>query len=173
MPQERPKKNGKKTKNNNNNKKQKPKFLSWQTSVYFISFLKDQGFGFTVCFIHCCSCHFNSFLSTFFFLFFRGTGSLFQKDTSIFSIKTVTLLVFLSPNRPPKRPQKRVHFKPIKLQDAHLTDLTETSPNVGGGGQNCVGKETLNDQWVRIWHCRELWCRSQTQLRSHIAVAVV
>ena len=155
MPQERPKKNGKKTKNNNNNKKQKPKFLSWQTSVYFISFLKDQGFGFTVCFIHCCSCHFNSFLSTFFFLFFRGTGSLFQKDTSIFSMKTVTLLVFHSPNWPPKRPQRRVHFKPIKLQDAHLTSLTKG----GGGGQNCVGKDILSAQHTASSDCRELTAR--------------
>ena len=24
-----------------------------------------------------------------------------------------------------------------------------------------------------IWHYRELWCRSQTWLRSHVAVAVV
>ena len=24
-----------------------------------------------------------------------------------------------------------------------------------------------------IWHCREVWCRSQTWLRSRIAVAVV
>ena len=28
-------------------------------------------------------------------------------------------------------------------------------------------------QWVKIWCCGELWCRSQTQLRSGIAVAVV
>ena len=28
-------------------------------------------------------------------------------------------------------------------------------------------------QWVRIWHCHELWCSSQTQLGSLIAVAVV
>ena len=26
---------------------------------------------------------------------------------------------------------------------------------------------------LRIWHCHELWCRSQTQLRSGVAVAVV
>ena len=26
---------------------------------------------------------------------------------------------------------------------------------------------------LRIWHCHELWCRSQTQLRSHVAMAVV
>ena len=25
---------------------------------------------------------------------------------------------------------------------------------------------------LRIWHCRELWCRSQTQLGSQVAVAV-
>ena len=23
-----------------------------------------------------------------------------------------------------------------------------------------------------IWHCHELWCKSQTQLRYHVAVAV-
>ena len=28
-------------------------------------------------------------------------------------------------------------------------------------------------QWLRIRCCHGLWCRSQTQLRSHIAVAVV
>ena len=27
-------------------------------------------------------------------------------------------------------------------------------------------------QWVRIWCCHELWCKSQTQLRSAIAVAL-
>ena len=26
---------------------------------------------------------------------------------------------------------------------------------------------------LRIWHCRGLWCRSQTQLRSGVAVALV
>ena len=26
---------------------------------------------------------------------------------------------------------------------------------------------------LRIWHCHELWCRSQMQLGSHTAVAVV
>ena len=26
---------------------------------------------------------------------------------------------------------------------------------------------------LRIWHCRELWCRSQMRLRSCVAVAVV
>ena len=25
---------------------------------------------------------------------------------------------------------------------------------------------------LRIWHCGELWCRSQTWLRSHVAVAL-
>ena len=27
-------------------------------------------------------------------------------------------------------------------------------------------------QWVRIQCCRELWCRSQTQLGSRVAVAL-
>ena len=39
--------------------------------------------------------------------------------------------------------------------------------------QQLMNPTSFNDQWVRIWHCRELWCRSQTQLRSHIAVALV
>ena len=26
---------------------------------------------------------------------------------------------------------------------------------------------------LRIWHCHELWCRSQMQLGSSVAVAVV
>ena len=26
---------------------------------------------------------------------------------------------------------------------------------------------------LRIWHCHELWCRSQVPLRSHVALAVV
>ena len=25
---------------------------------------------------------------------------------------------------------------------------------------------------LRIWHCHELWCRLQSQLRSHVAVAL-
>ena len=25
---------------------------------------------------------------------------------------------------------------------------------------------------LRIWHCRQLWCRLQTRLRSHVAVAL-
>ena len=29
------------------------------------------------------------------------------------------------------------------------------------------------DQWLRIWRCRELWCRSQMQLGSSVAVAMV
>ena len=50
---------------------------------------------------------------------------------------------FFSPNWSPKRPhQRREHFKPIKLQDAPLTDLTETSSKEG----DWVGKETLKDQ---------------------------
>ena len=28
-------------------------------------------------------------------------------------------------------------------------------------------------QWLRIQHCRELWCRSQTRLGSGVAVALV
>ena len=27
-------------------------------------------------------------------------------------------------------------------------------------------------QWVKDWHCLELWCRLQTQLRAGVAVVV-
>ena len=27
-------------------------------------------------------------------------------------------------------------------------------------------------RWGKDWHCRELWCRLLTQLRSHVAFAV-
>ena len=28
-------------------------------------------------------------------------------------------------------------------------------------------------QWLRIWHCHELWCRSKMRLGSGVAVALV
>ena len=36
-----------------------------------------------------------------------------------------------------------------------------------------VGSIPALAQWVTIWRCRELWCRSQTRLRSGVAVALV
>ena len=81
-------------------------------------------------------------LISFFFFFSGETGPLFQKDTSIFRIKTDILLVFLPLNWSPKRShQRREHFKPTKLPDVHLTDLTETSPKM----ELWVGKEILKD----------------------------
>ena len=77
-----------------------------------------------------------------FFLFFLERLVLYFKKTSIFRIKTVILLVFLSLNWSPKRSQqRREHFKPTKLPDVHLTDLTETSPEM----ELWVGKEILKD----------------------------
>ena len=35
-----------------------------------------------------------------------------------------------------------------------------------------VGSIAGLSQWVRIWCCRELWCRLQTWLKSGIAAAV-
>ena len=67
----------------------------------------------------------------------------FKKTFINFQHQIVTLLVLLSPNQPRKRPhQRRGHVKPIKLQDAHLTNFTGTSPKSG----DWVGKETLKDQ---------------------------
>lgn len=78
----------------------------------------------------------------FIYLFWRDW--LFQKDIYQFSVsKQLHYWFFFPPNWSPKRPhQRREHFKPIKLQDAHLTDLTETSSKKG----DWVGKETLKDQ---------------------------
>ena len=47
--------------------------------------------------------------------------------------------------------------------------------------QKCILLETMRLQvqslalfiGIRIWHCRELWCRSQMWLGSDVAVAVV
>ena len=76
------------------------------------------------------------------FFFWRDWFFISKRHLSTFSIKTVTLLVFF-PSWSPKRPhQRRDHFKPIKLQYAHLPDLTETSSKKG----DWVGKETLKDQ---------------------------
>ena len=36
-----------------------------------------------------------------------------------------------------------------------------------------VGSIPGPTQWLRIWHCHELWCRLQMWLGSHVAVAVV
>ena len=35
-----------------------------------------------------------------------------------------------------------------------------------------VGSILASLSGLRIWHCRKLWCRSQTWLRSQVAVAV-
>ena len=46
----------------------------------------------------------------------------------------------------------------------------ETNPS---SNQEVSGSIPGPAQWLRIRHCRELWCRLQTRLRSAIAVAVV
>ena len=72
-------------------------------------------------------------------LYFKKTFINFQHQNSY----TIGLFFFFFPSWSPKRPhQRREHFKPIKLQDAHLPDLTETSSKKG----DWVGKETLKDQ---------------------------
>ena len=97
------------------------------------------------------------FLFLLFFFFFTGeTGPLFQKDTSIFRIKTVMLPVFLPLNWSPKRShQRREHFKPTKLPDVHLTDLTETSPKNGA-----LGRER---NFKRLAPCQPTDCRELSQ----------
>ena len=47
--------------------------------------------------------------------------------------------------------QKGIQLGTMRLQVQSLASLTE----------------------LRIWHCHELWCRLQMQLRSRVAVAVV
>ena len=46
--------------------------------------------------------------------------------------------------------------------ETNLTSIHEDSDSIPG----------LVSGWG-IWHCPELWCRSQMQVRSQIAVAVV
>ena len=76
------------------------------------------------------------------FIYFGGTGY-FKKTFINFQYQNgYTIGFFFSPSWSPKRHQRREHFKPIKLQDAPLTDLTETSSKKG----DWVGKETLKDQ---------------------------
>ena len=78
-----------------------------------------------------------------------------KRHLSTSSIKTVTLFVFVFPNLLPKKPhQRRVHFEPIKLQGAHLTDLTETLPK----GGDWVGKN-----FKRLAHCQPADCRELSQ----------
>ena len=83
----------------------------------------------------------------------RGCG--LKKQTN----KTVTLLVFLSPSGPLKSQHlRRVHFKPNKLQDAHLTHLTETSPKRGLREQLC-----RESNFERSAHCQPTDCRELSQ----------
>ena len=76
--------------------------------------------------------------------FWRDWFFISKRHLSIFSIKKLHYwFFFFSPSWSLERPHQRwEHFKPIKLQDAHLTDLTETSSKKG----DWVGKETLKDQ---------------------------
>ena len=52
------------------------------------------------------------------------------------------------------------------------TRSSHCSSNLTGIHED-AGLITVLAQWVMIWHCCELQHRSQTQLRSHISVAVV
>ena len=87
------------------------------------------------------------------FIYFGGTGY-FKKTFINFQYQNSYTIGFFSPNWSPKRPhQRREHFKPIKLQDAPLTDLTETSSKKG----DWVGKETLKDQHTASPQTVERW----------------
>ena len=43
----------------------------------------------------------------------------------------------------------------------------------GSMNPSSIHEDVGSTSWLRIQHCRELWCRSQTGLRSRVAVAVV
>ena len=77
------------------------------------------------------------------FIFLEGLVLYFKKTFINFQYQNSYTIGFFFPSWSPKRlHQRREHFKPIKLQDAPLTDLTETSSKKG----DWVGKETLKDQ---------------------------
>ena len=62
-------------------------------------------------------------------------------------------------------------------------DLKKTLKNIfrsshcGSKNLTCIQEDAVRSlaslSGLRIWHCHELWSRSQMQLRSGIAVAVV
>ena len=57
-----------------------------------------------------------------------------------------------------------------KKKDFLSRGAEETNPT---RNDEVVGLIPASLSGLRIWHCRELWCRSQTWLGSGVAVAVV
>ena len=60
-------------------------------------------------------------------------------------------------------------FKICSLRSSHR-GAAETNPT---RNHEVAGSIPGLAQWLRIRHCHELWCGSQTQLGSDVAVAVV
>ena len=76
------------------------------------------------------------------------------------------------------RPRLQVGFPKLTEKEKHKQDEEAGAPSVVHWKQIQLGTIRL---WVqalsllsglRIWHCHELWCRSQMWLGSDVAVAV-
>ena len=69
-----------------------------------------------------------------------------KKHLSIFSIKTITLLRFLSPNQPPKRPHQREYILSqlsYKLQTYKVNNTTKEQVSEGRHTRSCLSWKTL------------------------------
>ena len=61
-------------------------------------------------------------------------------------------------------------FSEIQIRSSRSGGAAETNPI---WNHDVVGSIPSLAQWVRIWHCHELWRRSQKRLRSDVAEAAV
>ena len=67
-----------------------------------------------------------------------------------------------------------IHETPLKGEDTEINKKPSWGSLCGSEGSMRMWIWSLASlSGLRIWYCRELWCRSQTWLGSHIAVAGV
>ena len=81
----------------------------------------------------------------------RGYGSCLKKQCKLWwGINKAVLKIIFKIGVPIMAQHKQIRLEPMRLQ--------------------ILSQALLSG--LRIWHCHELWCRSQTWLRSGVAVAV-
>ena len=61
-----------------------------------------------------------------------------------------------------------VHIKVIFTVSAHCSVVEKNLTSIHENASSSLALLS----GLGIWHCCELWCRSQMELRSHVAVAV-